>query len=667
MYPEESLKNEVLMRRNLSGRFFFFFLLLISLFSFNLLANTNSSFKIEHPRIILKGVSFDMTISALNSAGEIDTSFSGMAQIDGLHQQIYKQRKELKTIGPFKKGVLNLHNVVLSEAGVVKIQSLDGGISATEKIKAIPGFLSLLPPLLAIVLALALREVLLALFSGIWLGAMFLWGFNPFVGLLRALDTYLIDSMFDRSHIAIVMFSMTLGGMVGVISRSGGTQGIVQKISRWAHHPRNGQIATWMLGVIIFFDDYANTLIVGNTMRPLTDKIGISREKLSYIVDSTAAPVASIAIISSWVGFQVGLIDQAFNNINVPHDAYITFLKSIPFASYSVLAIIFVFLIGLTLRDFGAMYKAEHRSFLTGKVLRDGAQPIADDKSLDIMPEEGTPLRWYNAVIPILVVIFGTMIGLYFSGRVALGDRAATARLGEIIGAADSFSVLMWTSFFGAFSAVILAVAQRILTMKKALEAWINGVRAMVIAMIILILAWTIGEICGELKTADYVISVTRDLISPHVLPMLTFIVAAFIGFSTGTSWATMAILVPIVVPMAFKLTADAQLSASLSNSILLGTIGAVLSGSVFGDHCSPISDTTIMSSMTSAADHIDHVRTQLPYAITVALVAILVGYLPAGFGFPSGVSILLGIAIFLILLFTLGKRIDSRDQMLNE
>ena len=642
----------------------FFFCFLFADLSF---AQSNLSLKVEHPKIILSNVPFEMEITALDSNGKVDESFSEMVSVSGLYQKSFKKVVPLRQIGPFKSGVVHLKNLILPKTTKLQFISESGKTLVEEKISVMPGILSLLPPLLAIVLALVFREVLIALFSGIWLGATFLWGFNPLLGLLHALDTYLIDSLFDHSHIAIVMFSMTLGGMVGVISRSGGTQGIVEKISRWAHHPRNGQIATWFLGVIIFFDDYANTLIVGNTMRPLTDRIGISREKLSYIVDSTAAPVASIAIISSWVGFQVGLIDQAFNNINVPHDAYITFLKSIPFASYSILAIIFVFLIGLTLRDFGSMYVAEHRSFLTGKVLRDGAQPIADDKSLDIMPEEGIPLRWYNAAIPILVVILGTVIGLYFSGRAALGAQAATARLGEIIGAADSFSVLMWTSFGGAFFAIALAVGQRILSLKKALDAWLNGVRAMVIAMIILILAWTIGEICGELKTADYVIALTRDLISPHVLPMLTFIVAAFIGFSTGTSWATMAILVPIVVPMAFKLSLDAQLSASLTNSILLGTIGAVLSGSVFGDHCSPISDTTIMSSMTSAADHIDHVRTQLPYAVVVALVGIVAGYLPAGFGFPSGLSIIAGALVLLLLIYTLGKRIDSRDDLLTK
>lgn len=650
-------------------RYFFSFMLVFLLTFFVFLtdgkAENFSQLKVEYPSVILSNVPFDINVTALNKSGALDTTFCSTVKVEGLAQKFYKEKRALSEVGPFVNGVITIKNALLSKTTAVTLSAPESNIFYNKKINVLPGILSLLPPLLAIVLALTLREVLLALFSGIWLGSIFLWDFNPITGLMRALDTYLIGSMADSSHAAIVIFSMTLGGMVGVISRSGGTQGIVEKISRWANNARSGQIATWLMGVIIFFDDYANTLIVGNTMRPLTDKIRISREKLSYIVDSTAAPVASIAIISSWVGFQIGLIDQAFNNINVPHDAYITFLKSVPFASYSILAIFFVFLVGLTLRDFGPMYQAEHRSFLTGKVLRDGAQPIADDKSLDINPEAGTPLRWYNAGIPILVVIFATMIGLYYSGRIELGEKAASARMGVIIGAANSFSVLMWASFLGALTAILLAVTQKILTLNRALDAWLNGVKAMVIAMIILILAWTIGEVCGELKTADYVIAMTSDFISPHVLPMLTFIVAAFIGFSTGTSWATMAILVPIVIPMAFKLTAGAQLSASLSNSILLGTIGAVLSGSVFGDHCSPISDTTIMSSMTSAADHIDHVRTQLPYAITVGFIAILVGYLPAGFGFPVWLSLIIGCGVLLIILFVIGKNIRKRDQLM--
>ena len=621
--------------------------------------NPPTKFNIEAPNFGLANVPFSITISALSTDGSIDTSFNTKAGIDGIWKIIDNEKVKLDSTGNFNQGQITLQDILITTSGKSTILvKCDRRFSETQ-IRIIPGLLSLLPPILAIMMALLFKQVLIALFSGVWLGATFLHNYNPVIGFMRTLDTYLIESLSDSSHTAIVIFSMTLGGMVGVISKSGGMQGIVEKLARFANNRRGGQIATWAMGVFIFFDDYANTLIVGNTMRPFTDKLRISREKLSYIVDSTAAPVASVAIISSWIGFQIGLIDQAFKALNISQDAYVTFLRSIPYAGYSVLAIFFVFFIGYTLRDMFSMYHAEHRSITTGKVLRDNAQPIADAKSLDIQAEEGTPLRWYNAMLPILTVIIITISGLYYSGLTELGDKAANARLGEIIGAADSFDVLMWASFLGALLAIVMAVSQKILSLKKALDAWLNGVKAMLIAMIILILAWSIGNISSELKTADYVINTTRGFLSPHLLPLITFIMAAFIGFATGTSWATMAILVPIVIPAAFKLSAANAIDVSVSTSIMLGTIGAVLSGSVFGDHCSPISDTTIMSSMASAADHIDHVRTQLPYAVLVAVVAAVVCYLPAGFGINAWLSIFVGVLILLAVLFVLGKKTE--------
>ncbi|MFC1609807.1 Na+/H+ antiporter NhaC family protein [Myxococcota bacterium] len=620
-------------------------------------------FLIEVPKVALAGVPFDLKITAFDAEGDRDTRFDGKVSLRGaLLHQAGTGLEPLNEAGPAVRGAIEIEDVVLEETGRHPIEVRDGEGETSTEIRAIPGILSLLPPLLAIVLALAVREVLLALFSGVWLGVTFIHGYNPFVGLLKTLDTYLVGALADKDHAAIIMFSLTLGGMVGVISQSGGTEGIVAVLSRWARRPRGGQIATWAMGVLIFFDDYANTLVVGNTMRPLTDRLRISREKLSFIVDATAAPVTSIAVISSWVGFQVGLVAQAFGSLELERDAYLTFIVSIPYASYSVLMLVFVLLVGVTLRDYGPMLRAEKRTTETGRVLADNAQPLVDDKAIDLRAAEGTPLRWYNAGIPIAVVIVATMAGLYVDGRSAMGDGAATARLGEIIGKANSFDVLMWSSFLGAGIAIVLATAQRILTLKKALDAWLSGVKAMLIAMIILVLAWAIGGVCGDLGTADYVIDLTRGLLSPHLLPLLTFIVAAFIAFATGTSWATMAILTPIVIPMAHGMTTGAELGAGVSEAILLGTLGAVLSGAVFGDHCSPISDTTIMSSMTSAADHIDHVRTQLPYAVTVAGVACVLGYLPAGFGVPAWVSMIAGAGALVGLLLLFGRRVAGRS-----
>jgi len=614
-------------------------------------ASTNGPrIEIETQKVVLAGVPFDLKLIAKTASGDVDVTFSSEAKVTGVTMPAGAALT-------FEAGRLTISKLVLTESGKVEVTT--GETRGDAELRVIPAWLSLLPPLLAIVIALVLREVLLALFGGILLGAIFIAG-GPFVGLGRALDTYVVGSLGDKSHAAIVLFSLTLGGMVGVMSRAGGTEGIVAQLARFARARRGGQIATWAMGVFIFFDDYANTLIVGNTMRPLTDKLRLSREKLSFIVDATAAPVTSIALISSWVGFQVGLIDQSFKNLGRDQDAYLTFLSSVPYASYSVLMLVFVMLVGWTLRDFGPMRRAEERATLTGQVLAEGAQPLVDDKALDLRAAAGMPLRWYNAGIPIAVVITTTLLGLYYGGCAALGDAAHTARLGEIIGAADSFAALMWASFAGAAVAIILAVGQRLLSLKEALEAWLGGVKAMVIAMIILVLAWAIGSVCGDLQTAAYVVHITAEILSPSLLPVLTFILAAFIAFSTGTSWATMAILTPIVIPMAATMTTG---QPEIAEPVMLGTIGAVLSGSVFGDHCSPISDTTIMSSMTSGADHIDHVRTQLPYAVTVALVACLVGYLPAGFGWSPWLSIPIGVAMLVAALFVLGKPVRKEAE----
>ena len=520
------------------------------------------------------------------------------------------------------------------------------------------GWLSLLPPLVAIALALILRQVLPSLLIGVLLGATIYLGWNPVLGLMRMLDTYMLNALADRDHAAIVMFSLTLGGMVGVISRCGGSSGIVAKISQYARTPKSGAIATWFMGMLIFFDDYANTLIVGNTMRPYTDKLKISREKLSYIVDSTAAPIASIALISTWIGFEMGLIGDAFSQLGIERNVYLTFLQSIPYRFYCVLALFVVPMIALMGRDFGPMLTAERRARSTGKVNRDGAQPLQEDIT---SADTGLVSSHWNALGPILLVILVTALGLYWNGKQSAG---ADAELYQIIGAADSFSVLMWAAFCGALTAVILAVANSPLKFGETLEAFVSGVKAMMLAMIILILAWSLGKICDDLGTAVFVSGVVKGSIAPWMLPALTFIISAFISFSTGTSWGTMAILVPIIIPVTFNLIVPDGITgpeavAYVENHwhIMISSIGSVLAGSIFGDHCSPISDTTIMSSMTSGADHIDHVRTQMPYALLIAVVAILLGDILSGFGFNPWISLTAGMAVlWVVFRFAGGK-----------
>lgn len=579
---------------------------------------------------------------------------------------------EPHTLIPLKTNVLPHSNNVQ----IKKVRFLHSGayrliapkLHWEARFKVIPGWLSLLPPAIAILFALAFRQVILALFAGIWVGATFIFAYNPFYGFLYSLTEYIGKAPANEERMAILMFSMALGGMVGVISKAGGTKGIVVRLSRFASNRKRGQLATWFMGVLIFFDDYANTLIVGNTMRPLTDKLRISREKLSYLVDSTAAPVANVAIISTWIGYQLSLMNESFHVLGLNQNAYITFFKTIPFNYYPLFTLAFGLFIALTGRDLFSMYKAEKRAFTRGAILRKDAVPLADLDNKELNPKADTPLRWYNAFIPIFVVILTTLLGLWFSGY-ANAQHAGLLKqnltkvqyLSQVIGQADSFDVLMWASFLGGLTAIALAILQRILSLNQALSAWVGGVKAMVLAAIILTLAWAIGNICSDLQTADYVIALTKGLLSPHLIPVVAFLVAGIISLSTGTSWGTMAILLPIVIPIAYHLPRlDPTISTSLQNTIFLSSIASILAGATFGDHCSPISDTTIMSSMASGADHVDHVRTQLPYAFIAAGTSLVFGYLLVGFGASSWITLILGfVAMYLIIRF-FGKKVEE-------
>lgn len=537
-----------------------------------------------------------------------------------------------------------------------------------------PGWLSLLPPLVAIVLALVFREVVLSLFAGVWFGALIVAQWNPLTASMISVDRFVVEGLADTDKISIIVFSMLLGGMVGVIGRSGGTLGIVESMRHLATSARRGQFMTWLAGIIIFFDDYANTLIVGNTMRPVTDRLQVSREKLAYIVDSTAAPMAAIAVISTWVGFEISLIGdglttaagQATDPATVAEltmgaqNPFGVFLHSIPYLFYPILALLFVLLIAITGRDFGPMLGAERRARSGDGLLAPGARPAVDVSSSYMAPPDGVPHRWYNAALPVITVIVVALLGIFYTGA---QEAEAGATLWQIVGGADPFKTLIWASFAGNVVAIGLAVAQRLLSLGAALEAWINGMRAMLLAIIILVLAWALGGVTEALGTGPYLSGLLRDTLPIGLLPVIVFVTAAVISFATGTSWGTMAILFPVVIPLAVAMGAGVGFEGGGHYTILLGVISSVMAGSIFGDHCSPISDTTVMSSMASACDHVDHVRTQLPYALTVAVVGMLVGDIPTAYGLPPWVSILLGIAVLYVILRLFGRPVvEARE-----
>jgi len=518
-------------------------------------------------------------------------------------------------------------------------------ILAPPSSETVGSWWSLLPPVIAITLALAFRDVVLSLFVGVWLGATLLADGNAAAGFLRVIDTYAREALTDSDKMSIILFSILLGGMVGVMSRSGGTHGVVKALEPYATTPRRAQVVTWMMGVAIFFDDYSNTLIVGNTMRPVTDRHHISREKLAYLVDSTAAPVACVALVSTWIGYQVSLVGDALEKTGSDLNPFGVFLASIPFAFYPIFGLAITFVVAVSGRDWGPMLAAERRA-RAGELVAATSQPLADYESTGLAPDDTTPRRWWNAAVPVILVVATTFAGLYVTGRESLAaDGVSSFSLSRIIGASDPFTVLLWASLIGLTAAIVLAVGQRALTMRQSLEAMVNGFKSMLMAFVVLTLAWSLGQVCSDLGTAVFL----KGAVGPHVpagmLPMAIFLVAAAVSFATGTSWGTMAILTPLAVPLA--------LDTSGGNTLVLAaTVSAILGGSVFGDHCSPISDTTILSSMASSCDHVDHVRTQLPYALLGAGLSIVIGYLPEAF---VGISpwFLLGVGFVAIALWS--------------
>lgn len=507
------------------------------------------------------------------------------------------------------------------------------------------GWLSIIPPILAIILSWITQEVLLSLFISVFVGATILTGFNPLTGFAETLNTHIVGSLADTWNVSILVFSLSIGGLIGILSKNGGTNGIANLIVAKAKNSKSTLFATWLMGVLIFFDDYANSLIVGNTMRSITDKMKISREKLAYIVDSTAAPVASIALISTWVGFETGLIRDSLAKLNINLNAYNVFLQTIPYRFYSLLALVFVLIVIFTGRDFGAMARAEKRAYKTGKVLDDNATPLVSDE-ISAFNTNVKYERWYNAVIPILSVLLITIVGLYINGGGLEGSSIKDA-----FGNADSSVVLLWASFGGTLIAVVMTLLQRLLSLKEIMDAWVSGVKSMTTASIILVLAWSLGGINDKLGTAEFIANIAKSSLPSYLLPLMMFIIPAVIAFATGTSWGANSIVMPLAIPLA------AQLGGT---ELLIPTIGAVLTGAVFGDHCSPISDTTIMSSISSACDHIAHVKTQLPYALTVALVAIIIGFIPVGFGFNPYISLLIGTIVLFGILYFFGSKVTE-------
>ncbi len=623
--------------------------LIFCIFSFQLFAQTNfnqNNLEVKLSSIIVRNVETEININIPNA--ELAKEFNDKEITVYLNDSLL-QLKIINGKASFK------HTFTKKEELNIKI----GNFDFTKEVDPIPLWLSILPPLIAIFMALFFREVFSALFIGLLVGTTIIYFYQGevffialFQGLFAIVDNYILPSMNDKSHLSIIVFSMLIGGMINLITKNGGMKGVVNILSKYAKSPLMGQFITWLLGLLIFFDDYANTLVVGNTMRPVTDRLKISREKLAYIVDSTAAPVASLALITTWIGVELSYIQDGINNIGISENAYIVFINSLDSRFYLFFTLAFVLIIIFTKRDYGPMLTAEKkaRKFGLGKTLKNSNQDEEIKTSNNIKP------RWYNAIIPVLILIFGTIISLIIIGKKTVGHDAG---LMEIIAASDSFQALLWASIIGTIVAIAMTISQKLLSLKTTIESLINGFKTMLTALIILVLAWSLALITKDLHTSEFIAySLSYIQLSPFLLPTLTFIFSALIAFSTGSSWGTMAILYPMILPAGWLISTEYGLDYDASMTIFYQVVSSILAGAVFGDHCSPISDTTILSSLACSCNHIEHVRTQLPYALTVGTVSIAFGTIPAAFGVSSFILFPVGIIIMYLVIKILGKKV---------
>ena len=535
------------------------------------------------------------------------------------------------------------------------------------------GIWTLIPPLVAISLAFITKNVIVSLVIGIMSGGFILniSGNNPFMALFYSfldLIQRAVNSLADPWNAGIILQVLAIGGVINLVGKMGGAKAIAEALSKRAKSAKSAQIITWVAGLLVFFDDYANSLIIGPMMRPVTDKMKISRERLAFIIDATAAPVAGIAIISTWIGLEVGLIGSAFDSIGVETNAFGVFLNTIPFRFYNILILGFIVITALLLKDFGPMRKAEiecRRGGLNLSSNEDVNKELSKHDELEPLP--GVKLSVWNAIIPIGALILGALFAFYYSGYTTImgGEDSAVIQLmqnspasfdaiKEAFSNADASVALFQSAFFAGLVAIIMGVAKKIFTLSEALDIWVDGMKTLIITGVILICAWSLSSVIKELGTAKYLIQLLSGSLPPFILPSLIFVLGAIISFATGTSYGTMGILMPLAIPLAYSINPDM--------SYVIVATSAVLTGAIFGDHCSPISDTTILSSMGAGCNHIDHVRTQMPYAIFVAVITIVFGYIPAGFGLPVYVVLPIAFVAMFIGIQIFGKSVEVED-----
>jgi len=523
---------------------------------------------------------------------------------------------------------------------------------------------SIIPPVIAIILAFLTKKVLFSLGSAIII-AGFLPPVNPEAaktstiidGLTRT-ASFVFQSLISWKTVWILGFIVIIFIMIEILVISGGFAGVIKLMMRFIKGPTSAQFITALFGVLFFIDDYANAIIIGSTMRPLTDRFRVSREKLAFLVDATSAPVTGLAVISTWIAYEVSLFEQVGGKLGIGKSGYSMFFDALQFRFYCVLMIIFMFIHIFMKIDFGPMRTAEERSKRKdlSEIYENNTSHKKDSSSLAEHQRMGRPV---SAILPIAGLIIFHLFILWVSGggwqKLSQGQSIMTLSYWRqtISDVTDSSKLLVFSSTFGLVLAVTCAIFVEKIRVSRIAGAFLPGLKHSLLPMTILVLAWSLTNCCDSLRTGKFLASIIEGKVPPFLFPPLLFFTASITSFATGTSWGTMGILIPIGIPVAYALDGN---SYGLTTMI---SIGAVLDGAIFGDHCSPVSDTTILSSIATRCELMRHVNTQLPYSLFTAALAIMLGYLPAAMGLNWIETIAIAI-IVMVVLFTIIKKIQK-------
>lgn len=511
------------------------------------------------------------------------------------------------------------------------------------------GGLPLAPPLVALLLAVATRRLVPSLLAGATVGAALLHG--PVLALPALGAEHLVSKLTSPWHLQVLGFTCLLLGLVQVTNASGGARAVVDRLCAWVRSARSAQVATVLMGCAVFFDDYANCMLVGPTMRPLVDRYRISREKLAYLVDCTAAPIAGLVLISTWVGYEAGLLEEASRDLALGMSGYALLYAALPFRFYCIFALVGALSSAAWGRDFGPMLRAEERA--RGAVLESGdGETLARAADETSVPREQRRAR--HAVLPIVALVAAALLGFLFDGGGApllMEQPLAFFELSfwseTLAGSTNHAGVLFRASVVGATAALALPVLERVLSLRAAVRAFVTGARSAAYAIGVLLSAWALAGVCKDLGTGRTLVSLVGGELPMALVPGVTFLLAAAVAMATGSAFGTMALLIPVSLPLAH---------AGQSEVLVVLTAASVLDGAIFGDHCSPISDTTVMASIAAGSDHLAHVSTQLPYAVAGMVLALCLGYLPAAFGAPVWVSYGAGTLALVLAFRVLGK-----------